>query len=181
MLVVSMALLAFVQLAPRSFWQGDCPAPGILAGEVTQPALPATLVAAGPMSVEDVVLGKYGTDGRRSAIDPGTLLAARHEDWQTGADVTLLRALTFQTQRHALDYAAVDAETICAFVDSTFAPDGVPEAAGVRQPWRSGPPGWWAGVVVDRTYVRAYVRSPAEDRGQTMVTDALKRAILDLG
>lgn len=85
MLVVSMVLLAVVRLGPRWFWDGDCRAPGILAG-----------------------------------------------------------------------------------------------AAGVRQPWRSGSPGWWAGVVVDRTYVRAYVRSHAEDRGQTMVTDALKRAVLDL-
>lgn len=50
-------------------------------------------------------------------------------------------------------------------------------AAGVRQPWRSGPPGWWAGVVVDNTYARAYVRSRQEELGANMVTDALKRAV----
>lgn len=179
LLVVSMVLVALVQLGPRWLWEQDCPTPGLLSGAVTTRALPATLVAAGPLSVDEAVFGKYGTDGRRSAIDTGTFPAAHHEDWLTGEDVTLLRELTFRTRQHALDYAAVDAETICAFVAATFTPYGVPGAAGVRQPWRHGPPGWWAGVVVDRTYVRAYVRSHAADHGPTLVTDALERAVLD--
>lgn len=179
MVVLSLLIVAGLHLGPQWLWRTDCPAPGVFTGVVGDPVLPATLVGAGTMSLEDAVGGKYGSDARRSAIESGSLVSARHEDWQTDRDVTLLRLLTFRTQEQALEYAAVDAETICGFVESTFSPEGVADAAGVRQPWRSGPPGWWAGVVVDRTYARAYVRSAAEDRGPRMVTDALKRAIID--
>ena len=134
--------------------------------EVAGPVLPARLVAAGQLSLDDAVGGEYGSDARRAAIESGSLVEARHEDWLVDEDLVTLRLLTFQGQGGALDYAAADADTICTHVDSTFSPDGLPGAAGVRQPWRSGPPGWWAGAVVDRTYARAYVRSHRTTSGR---------------
>lgn len=177
MLVLSLAALGAAYLGPRWPWGTSCPVPEAAGAPVAGPALPAQLVGAGPLTLDDAVGGKYGSDARRAAIESGTLLGARHEDWLVDEDLVSLRVLTFVDQQRALDYAAVDAETICTHVDSTFTPEGLPGAAGVRQPWRSGPPGWWAGVVVDNTYARAYVRSYREDLGASMVTDALKRAV----
>jgi hypothetical protein len=176
-LAVWMTGLVIYIIGPRYLWSAGCPTPEVVGTEVAGPVLPARLVAAGPLSLDDAVGGKYGSDARRAAIETGSLVEARHEDWLVDEDLVTLRLLTFRDQAEALDYAAADADTICTHVDSTFSPDGLPGAAGVRQPWRSGPPGWWAGVVVDRTYARAYVRSHRDDLGASMVTDALKRAV----
>jgi hypothetical protein len=102
-LVISLTLLAALYLGPWWFWRTDCPAPGVATREVTEAVMPAVLVASGPLSLDDAVGGKYGSDARRSALDTGALIAARHEDWQTDEDITLLRLLTFETQQQALE------------------------------------------------------------------------------
>lgn len=168
------ARFAFELLVDRS---PSCPVPAPTEVEAMAPAWPATLVDAGPLSLEDAAGGKYGSDARRAALQSGGLVGARYQDWQVDGDVTSVRDLRFSTHAEAMGYAAVDAESICGFLESTFQPAGLPGAAGVRQPWRTGPPGWWAGAVVDDRYVRAYVRTSREDRGPDLVADGIRRTL----
>lgn len=178
-IVALVCVLAGVRFGVEVLAGGSpsCPVPGPTRVEPMAPTWPAAQVDAGPLSLDDAAGGKYGSDARRAALESGALVDARYEDWQFEGDVIAVRDLTFATQADAIGFAAVDAESICGFLESTFEPAGLPGAAGVRQPWRTGPPGWWAGAVAQDRYVRAYVRTWQEDRGAILVADALRRSL----
>jgi len=154
-----------------------CQAPQQTAVDPTIRVDGAVLVRSGPMSLEDAVGGKYASDARRAALASESVVSARFEDWQYGTDLVSVRVLEFNSQQAALDYSAVDAETICAFTLSTFEPAGLVGGSGVRQPWENGPDGWWVGALADVRYVRSYVRTPRHEVGDDMAADAIVRVL----
>lgn len=160
----------------RSTDRVSCPTPIAFAQPAPEPQLLAKLVGAGTLSVEDAVGGKYGSDARRAALLDGSLTNAEFQDWRHDSDLTQVRILTFRTPQQALDYAAVDAEAICAFLDATFTLPGLPDLTGVKQPWETGPAGWWAGTTVGPNYIRAYLRSD-DPAAPNHLADALTRAL----
>lgn len=137
----------------------------------------AVLVRSGPMSLDDAVGGKYASDARRAALITESVVSARFEDWQYGTDLASVRVLEFTSVQAALDYSAFDAETICAFTQSPFQPAGLVGGSGVRQPWKNGPDGWWAGALIGTRYVRSYVRTHRDEVGADIAADAIVRAI----